>query len=77
MAVEYGGERGIGGDEALDLPIRVRRRSPLQELRDYPFLLEDEERPTPSWLARHGGVCLAALGVASAIELVVLGLLLR
>ncbi len=74
-------QRQIGSDDALDLPIRVRRRSPLQELRDYPFFeLEpdlEEEQPAPSWVMRHGRLCLAALAITSAIEVAVLGLLLR
>jgi hypothetical protein len=77
MAVEYGRQRGIGADDLLSLPIRARRRSPLQELGDYPFFDEEEEPQTPSWMVRHGGVCLAALAVAGAIEAVVLGLLVR
>jgi hypothetical protein len=70
-------QQRIGADDSLDLPIRVRSRSPLQELRDYPFFdLEEEERPAPSWAMRHGRLCLAALAITSAIEVAVLGLLL-
>jgi hypothetical protein len=80
MVAQYGNQRGLVGDDCGDLPIRVRRRSPLQELRDYPFLLSEEEQPTPappSWALRHGGACLTALGIVGAIEVVLLGLLLR
>jgi hypothetical protein len=74
-------QQRIGSDDALDLPIRVRRRSPLQELRDYPFFELDpdlaEDQPAPSWAMRHGRLCLAALAFTSAIEAAVLGLLLR
>jgi hypothetical protein len=77
MAVEYGRQRSSGVDDLLSLPILVRRRNPSQELGDYPFFHEEEDRPTASWMVRHGGVCLAALGIVSAIEAVVLGMLLR
>jgi hypothetical protein len=70
-------QQRIGSDDSLDLPIRVRRRSPLQELNDYPFFDLEEERPAPSWAIRHGRLCLAALAITSAIEVAVLGLLLR
>ena len=80
MAVEDGRQHDIGADDPLSPPIRVRRRSPLQELGDYPFFHDEEEeenRPAPSWVVRHGGACLAALAVTSVIEVVALGLLLR
>jgi hypothetical protein len=77
MAVEYGEQHTTGADDSFDLPIRVRRRSPLQELRDYPFFAPEEDRPAPSWVMRHGNLCLAALAIIGAIEVAVLGLLLR
>ena len=84
MGGGFGVQRRIGSDDSLDQPIRVRRRSPLQELRDYPFFdleeaeeLEAAERPAPSWAMRHGSPCLVALAITGAIEVVVLGVLLR
>jgi hypothetical protein len=90
MAVDYGRQHGIGADELLNVPIGVRRRSAIQKLGDYPFFHdsdhdhdshEEEARPAPSqassWVVRHGGVCLAALAVIGAIEVVVLGMVLR
>jgi hypothetical protein len=70
-------QQRIGSDDSLDLPIRVRSRSPLQELNDYPFFDPEEDRPAPAWAMRHGRLCLVALAIASAIEVAVLGLLLR
>ena len=91
MAVGYGQQQGIGADDLLTSPIRVRRRSALQELGDYPFfndadngddaIDEEEERPavaqSTSWGGRRGGMCLAVLVVTSVVEVVVLGMLLR
>jgi hypothetical protein len=67
----------IESAKSRDLPVRVRRRSPLQELRDYPFFLPEEDQQAPSWVLRHGRLCLTALAITGAIEVVVLGLLLR
>ena len=77
MAVEYGKQHDIEANDSLDLPIRIRRRSPLQELRDYPFFDLEEDRPAPSWAMRHAGLCLTALAITGVIEVAVLGLLLR
>ncbi len=77
MAVQCGSRRGLGGEDAFDAPIRVRRRTALQELGDYPFFLPEEEAPVPSWVMRHGVACLTALAIVGTIETVVLGMLLR
>jgi hypothetical protein len=84
MAVDFGRQQRLGADDLLSLPIRIRKRSPLQELDAFPFFHEEEdeeedeeERPAPSWMVRRGGACLAVLAVVSAVEVVVLGMVLR
>jgi hypothetical protein len=83
MAVDFGRQQRLGADDLLNLPIRIRKRSPLQELDAFPFFFEEkdeedeEKRPAPSWMVRHGGACLAVLAVVSAVEAVVLGMLMR
>ena len=68
-------ETGI--DDHDDLLARSPRRSPLQELRDFPFFHPEEEHSAPSWLARYGAALLVALALVAIVELVVLVLLLR
>lgn len=91
MAVGYGQQQGIGAEDLLTSPIRVRRRSALQELGDYPFfddaddndeaIAGEAERPavaqSTSWMVRRGGMCLAVLAMTSVVEVMVLGMLLR
>lgn len=85
MVSGYNVQQRSNADDTLNMPIRVRRRSALQELSDYPFFGDDEDQApapsaqqqSPSWVARHGGLCLTALAVVGAIEVAVLGFLLH
>ncbi len=44
------------------------QRDPLHELRDYPFFRPEGDKPTPSWLARHGpAVALALAGLVAGL----------
>ena len=75
--MQYQDHHGIGSDDPLGLLARSMRRSPLQELRDYPFFAPDEDRPAPVRTIPHGGAWLAALALVITLEIVVLALLLR
>ena len=67
-----------GGNEAIWLP----QRSPLQELRDFPFFPDEEAAPMqqtdnaagPGWLV---ALALAMLAITITAEIIVLALLLR
>ena len=77
MASQYHSQYGIGTEDPLGLLARSAQRSPLQELRDYPFFAPDEERPAPVRKIRYGHALLAMLALIIVIEVVALGLLLR
>ena len=50
-------------------------RSPLEELRAYPFFAPEDDAPAPPWLARHGLALLVALAIVLAVELALLAYL--
>ena len=77
MAMEQQDQHGIGADDPLGLLARSARRSPLHELRDYPFFAPEGDSPARTQTIPHGGAWLAALLLALILEAVVLSLLLR
>ncbi len=77
MANTYQRQPGSGPDDPLGLLARMPHRSPLQELRDYPFFAPEDDVPPPAFLLRHGDTLLLVLALVAALEAVVLGLLLR
>lgn len=77
MAIERRYRHGIGGDDPLGLLARTARRSPLQELRDYPFFAPDGDRPAPARTIPHGGAWLALLALILCVETVALALLVH
>ena len=77
MSSQHHGQYDIGTEDPLGLLARSAQRSPLQELRDYPFFAPEDERPAPVRTIRYGGILLAMLALIITLEVIVLTLLLR
>ena len=77
MSAQRDRRKDDGFADLDDLLARTPRRSPLQELSDYPFFRPEEDAPTPSRVSRYGIVLLVALACILAVELVLLVLLLH